>query len=153
MVTKYGYLKLVDFGTAKFLNHTTTTSTMIGTPQYMAPEMIMGRPYTSAVDVWAMGIMCYEMVCGPTPFGYGVADQTQIFREIIMERPKIPDFLTHRPTVNFIKSLLRKEPHQRPSGTAGYSSLREASFWENFSFDDLVCLPIENSYTELMGTS
>jgi protein kinase A len=61
-----GYIKIIDFGIAS--NQKDTAKTFIGTPEYYSPEMIAGKPYTSAVDWWALGILIYEMVIGRSPF-------------------------------------------------------------------------------------
>ena len=60
MVDEQGYPKVIDFGTAKFISE--RTYTVIGTPHYMAPEVLMGRGYGIAVDVWSLGIMLYEFL-------------------------------------------------------------------------------------------
>ena len=57
-----GYIKIIDFGFAKILKG--TTSTMCGTPEYMCPELILGRGYDFGVDWWAFGVLLYESVVG-----------------------------------------------------------------------------------------
>ena len=61
MVDSDGYLNLVDFGTAKKLTieHRYKTMTIIGTPHYMAPEIITGKGYSFVADWWSMGILLY----------------------------------------------------------------------------------------------
>ncbi|KAJ3046684.1 camp-dependent protein kinase catalytic subunit [Rhizophlyctis rosea] len=61
-----GHTKLADFGFAKVVR--TTTSSFCGTPDYIAVEMVAGRPYTKAVDWWSYGVLIFELVCGKTPF-------------------------------------------------------------------------------------
>lgn len=70
MVESDGYLKLIDMGTAKELkqNKGFRTFTIIGTPHYMAPEVMQGKGYTFAVDIWSLGVLLYEFVCGSLPF-------------------------------------------------------------------------------------
>ena len=60
IIDELGYPKLIDFGTAKIV--TNRTFTIIGTPHYMAPEIISGKGYSSSVDIWSLGIMFYEFL-------------------------------------------------------------------------------------------
>ena len=66
-----GYLYMIDLGTAKVLHEDSgyRTFTIIGTPHYMAPEIMEGKGYSFPVDIWSLGIIMYEMVCGGLPFG------------------------------------------------------------------------------------
>eukprot|EP01127_Copromyxa_protea_P013917 TRINITY_DN3790_c0_g1_i2.p1 TRINITY_DN3790_c0_g1~~TRINITY_DN3790_c0_g1_i2.p1 ORF type:complete len:630 (-),score=179.93 TRINITY_DN3790_c0_g1_i2:74-1963(-) len=62
----YDTLKIVDFGEAKFVGEGLTE--YVGTPDYMAPEILKGQKYTQLVDTWAMGVVLYIMLCGFPPF-------------------------------------------------------------------------------------
>ena len=69
MVDGDGYTKLIDMGTAKRLSlESNRTFTIIGTPHYLAPEIIQGRGYSFPVDVWSIGICLYEFMSGAVPF-------------------------------------------------------------------------------------
>jgi serine/threonine protein kinase len=72
-----GILKLTDFGSAsaaykkkKYLNNIANVSmkTMIGTPFYVAPEVVIGNGYGNQVDLWSLGVIIYQMLCGYHPF-------------------------------------------------------------------------------------
>ena len=76
MVCADGYLKLIDMGTCKLMKEKTTTSlnsgksfTIIGTPNYMAPEIISGKGYSYSADLWALGVLIFELLVGYVPFG------------------------------------------------------------------------------------
>jgi len=81
MVLTNGYIKLIDFGTAKVLKD--KTNSIIGTPQYMAPEVIMGDYYSYEIDYWSIGVCLYEFYCGNIPFGENVNEPLDIYVEII----------------------------------------------------------------------
>ena len=83
MVVTNGFIKLIDFGTAKSIKD--RTNTIIGTPDYMAPEVIMGKGYSFQVDFWSIAIMMYEFLCGSTPFGDGLEEPMDIYLAVINE--------------------------------------------------------------------
>jgi len=88
MVDNEGNLKLIDMGTAKVLKEKSKSSasrtfTIIGTPHYMAPEVITGKGYTMNVDIWSLGICLFEFMCGFVPFGEEAEDPYVIYEEII----------------------------------------------------------------------
>lgn len=60
MIETDGYIKMIDMGTAKILEKNQRTFTMIGTPHYIAPEVIQGRGYSFMIDFWAFGIVIFE---------------------------------------------------------------------------------------------
>lgn len=116
MVDEYGYPKLIDFGTAKQIE--SRTYTVVGTPHYMAPEVIVGKGYGLAADYWTVGIMIYEFFCGIVPFGEDEEDPLKIYEKVIERR------LVYPPYVGFglkaapiIEMLLSKNPSMR--GTIG----------------------------------
>jgi serine/threonine protein kinase len=62
-----GHVNLTDFGFAKYMDET-KTSTLCGTPEYLAPEIIRGNGYDLSVDWWALGVLLFEMLAGYSPF-------------------------------------------------------------------------------------
>lgn len=83
LVIKSGYIKLIDFGTAKSIID--RTSTIIGTPHYMAPEVILGEGYSFQIDIWSISICMYEFMCGGVPFGESFEDPMEVYIAIINE--------------------------------------------------------------------
>jgi cGMP-dependent protein kinase len=75
MVDDQGYMRLIDMGTAKFLKGKGgRTYTIIGTPHYMAPEILSGKGYSYVVDLWSIGICLYEFMCGGVPYAEDADD-------------------------------------------------------------------------------
>jgi hypothetical protein len=116
MITTDGLVKIVDFGIAKLLDHTgpTRTGTTLGTVAYMAPEQIQGRATDRRVDLWAIGVVLYEMLTGRPPFG-GEREMA-ILRNILDETPPAPSSL--RPDVPasldaVVMRALAKDPAAR----------------------------------------
>ena len=72
--TKQAIFKIADFGisTEVIEQMSTCKRSVAGTPWYMAPEVILGQPYSFGVDIWSLGCVLYELVCGKKPY-YKVA--------------------------------------------------------------------------------
>ena len=66
LIADDGYLKLTDFGFAKVVEG--RTYTLCGTPEYLAPEILLNKGHGKAVDWWTLGILIYEMNAGIDPF-------------------------------------------------------------------------------------
>jgi cGMP-dependent protein kinase len=83
LVEGQGLVKLIDLGTAKQLDtkliRKGRTTTIIGTPHYMAPEIITGKGYSFLVDLWSLGICLYEFMCGGVPFAEESEDPYEIY--------------------------------------------------------------------------
>lgn len=66
LIAEDGYLKLTDFGFAKVVEQ--RTYTLCGTPEYLAPEILLNKGHGKPVDWWTLGILTYEMIAGIDPF-------------------------------------------------------------------------------------
>ncbi len=100
-----GYLKIADFGFAKQLKNGAKTHTLCGTPEYLAPELVLSRGHNWGVDYWALGVLIYELLCGSTPFVD--PDQTRIFVKIVHSSKVLtfpPGF--PRSAMDLVKNLL-----------------------------------------------
>lgn len=85
MIDTKGYLKLIDMGAAKYHDNMSINRsfTIIGTPHYIAPEMLTMKGYNIYTDIWSAGVCLYEFICGHLPFGNDLEDPFEIYRAII----------------------------------------------------------------------
>jgi cGMP-dependent protein kinase len=81
MIDHMGYIKVIDFGTSKVISD--FTHTIIGTPHYIAPEVLYGKGYSLSSDIWSLGICMYEIFYGSYPFGDNAFDILEVYKEVL----------------------------------------------------------------------
>ena len=114
MITANGTVKIMDFGIAKSGGQVTNTGQVLGTPNYMAPEQVKGRPLDGRSDLFSLGVILYEMLTGEKPFvGQNV---TTIIYKIVNETPITPrdlDVTVHPGLSAIVTKALAKAPDDR----------------------------------------
>ena len=135
MVDSSGYIKLVDFGAAKrILNG--YAKTMIGTPFFMAPEIISGEHYSFPADYFSVGVCLYYIYYKRYPFGMGKMDVYLIYEDILKKPVSFIELNNQNNSLNeLIESLLDKEPSVRISNL---KSIKNHSFFKNFDWDSII---------------
>ncbi|MBN3284067.1 KPCD kinase, partial [Polyodon spathula] len=111
MLDKDGHVKIADFGMCKenvFGENRATT--FCGTPDYIAPEILLGQKYSFSVDWWSFGVLLYEMLIGQSPF-HG-DDEDELFESIRMDTPHYPRWIT-KETKDILEKLFEREPTRR----------------------------------------
>jgi serine/threonine protein kinase len=125
-----GYLKVVDFGFAKILQDRTWT--LCGTPEYLAPEIITNKGHNLAVDWWAFGILCHEMLFGQPPFC--ADDPMEIYQKILRNKYSFPSVIS-KLARDLISKLLVTNPAQRlGSLKRGALDVSSAPFFKGLDF-------------------
>lgn len=134
MVNNDGYIKLIDFGTVKETSSRKgTTHTIIGTPYYMAPEVIKGESYGTSVDYWSIGICLYEFYFGKVPFGSDLKDPNEIYKTVLNEEISFPSTMHDKEAMNLISGMLIKDEKKRLTR----KDVRNHPWFEGFNWKGL----------------
>lgn len=131
MLDHQGYLKIIDFGIAKKLQgDKARTFTTVGTPHYMAPEVMRGRGYSFAVDDWALGIILFELVCGYLPFANDLESAQEVCLAVIQGQLAFPPWYKDQPGVELMRGLVCHDPKKRlGSGPSGFEEIKRAAWF------------------------
>lgn len=113
-LTKTGRIKLGDFGIAKILNATMDNAkTMVGTPYYLSPEIVENRPYNFKSDIWALGVLLYEIACLRPPFDASSLHSLALKIVRGQFQPMSKQF--SQPLRNLVSKMLKTDPSLRPT--------------------------------------
>ena len=117
-LTKNGFIKIGDFGISKALNKSQNdTKTNIGTPYYMAPEVIESYNYDYKVDIWSLGITFFEIITFNLPFDGN--SKMGLFRNITngFKKMSINDNMSiySDELINIVKKMYSSDPYKRPT--------------------------------------
>uniref|UniRef100_A0A674PKF6 non-specific serine/threonine protein kinase n=1 Tax=Takifugu rubripes TaxID=31033 RepID=A0A674PKF6_TAKRU len=153
LITSMGHIKLTDFGLSKIglMNMTTNLyeghiekdtrefidKQVCGTPEYIAPEVILRQGYGKPVDWWAMGIILYEFLVGCVPF-FGDTPE-QLFGQVVNDDLIWPDGEDALPAdaQDLITRLLRQNPLER-LGTGGTAEVKMHTFFLGLDWNGLL---------------
>lgn len=147
LIDKDGYLKVIDYGFAKFLHKSPyKTFTFCGTPEYFAPEMMHGQGYAHSVDTWGVGILLYEMLFGFTPFAdFENNDPRTTMRYIIKNKVEFPaDGVRDAGMEKLIRGLLTKDSVMRLGcGEDGIGAVKTYGVYKDFDWSSFYSKKIE----------
>ena len=136
IIVKNGYPKLIDFSCCKrVLNN--KTNTLIGTPYFMAPEVLKGRNYSYSCDYWSVGILIYYLFYGEYPFGNKITQPDIIYKEIINKTIEYKQSNTELNDIDLQKllsGLLNKNENER---ICNLNQVKNIDFFKDIDFGQL----------------
>ncbi|XP_019715328.1 protein kinase C delta type-like [Hippocampus comes] len=132
MLDKDGHIKIADFGMCKEnVFGDARASTFCGTPDYIAPEILLGQKYTFSVDWWSFGVLVYEMLIGQSPFQGD--DEDELFESIRSDTPHYPRWIP-KEARKLLELLFERDPTRR-LGVVG--NIRAQPFFKSVNWSAL----------------
>lgn len=142
LLAKNGFIKLTDFGFAKVVDG--KTYTLCGTPEYLAPEIILNKGHGKEVDWWTLGILIYEMLVGIDPFNDD--DPMMVYKKIINGKLKFPKNV-EKEAKSLIKHLLDEDTTKRYGCLKdGVSDIIQHRWFKGFDWEGLLYKKIDAPY-------
>ncbi|KOS39318.1 hypothetical protein ACN38_g9837 [Penicillium nordicum] len=140
-----GHIALCDFGLCKLdMKDEDRTNTFCGTPEYLAPELLLGNGYTKTVDWWTLGVLLYEMLTGLPPF-YD-ENTNEMYRKILQEPLTFPSSDIVPPAArDLLSRLLDRDPVRR-LGANGAAEIKSHHFFANIDWRKLLQRKYEPSF-------
>nr|XP_006625691.1 PREDICTED: cGMP-dependent protein kinase 1-like [Lepisosteus oculatus] len=137
LLDQRGYAKLVDFGFAKKIGFGKKTWTFCGTPEYVAPEIILNKGHDVSADYWSLGILMFELLSGSPPFSG--SDPMKTYNIILrgIDMVEFPKKITKN-AANLIKRLCRDNPSERLGNQKnGVKDIQKHKWFEGFNWEGI----------------
>ena len=134
LLDKDGYIKITDFGLSKTNVIENDAKSICGTPEYLAPEVVMLLKYGKPVDWWTLGCIIFEMLTGLPPFFKN--NRKELFEGIKFENPKLARNLTYEAKL-ILSQLLNKDPTKR-LGSKGAEEVRNHPWFTGVNWDFVI---------------
>ena len=152
LIEEDGYLKLIDFGMAKILKDDEKANSFCGTPEYLAPEIIIGEGHDRMADWWSYGTLVYEMLFGIPPFfNENMEKMYDMITKAELRFPK--KFKVSDEAKDLLSRLLKKDPKERIGINSGFEEIKKHPFFKDMDFKALEEKKIEPPFKPVLEGS
>eukprot|EP00735_Rhodelphis_limneticus_P007646 TRINITY_DN20230_c0_g1::TRINITY_DN20230_c0_g1_i1::g.30313::m.30313 TRINITY_DN20230_c0_g1::TRINITY_DN20230_c0_g1_i1::g.30313 ORF type:complete len:514 (-),score=40.82,sp/P28178/PK2_DICDI/46.39/6e-106,Pkinase/PF00069.20/2.9e-68,Pkinase_Tyr/PF07714.12/1.1e-31,PX/PF00787.19/6.9e-18,APH/PF01636.18/9.8,APH/PF01636.18/0.002,Kinase-like/PF14531.1/1.1e+02,Kinase-like/PF14531.1/0.0017,Pkinase_C/PF00433.19/9.6,Pkinase_C/PF00433.19/0.3 TRINITY_DN20230_c0_g1_i1:290-1831(-) len=140
-----GHVNLVDFGLSKggIVKSYEGASSICGSPEYLAPEVLLGRGHGKAVDWWSLGSLLYELLTGLPAFFD--SDRKTMFEKILFEELTFPPHISPE-AQSLISALLTREPEHRLGSHKDGAEVRAHAFFASIDWNALLTRNLESPF-------
>lgn len=105
------FSSVIDFGFSQIRNPANLMTSFVGTPIYMAPEILLNQPYTGKSDLWSVGCILYEVLVGVAPFARATSHMDLAKLHANWNGPSLPDSVKVTSTCeDLLKKLMQRDP-------------------------------------------
>eukprot|EP00758_Cryptobia_borreli_P006199 Tbor_TRINITY_DN5100_c2_g1::TRINITY_DN5100_c2_g1_i13::g.26097::m.26097/K04456/AKT; RAC serine/threonine-protein kinase len=155
LIDREGHCALADFGLSKdfhvegkdLYNEPMRCNSFVGSPFYVAPDVLKKKEYTVAVDLWSLGILLYRMVCGRPPFSG--TNMKEVFENILFTDLRFPSSVAVAPELrDLISRLLIKDANKRIKA----HEVRAHPYWNGLDFDAVYQRKVHPLYWKVIPT-
>jgi serum/glucocorticoid-regulated kinase 2 len=146
-----GHVKLADFGLSKdeVTEPTTGASSLCGTPEYLAPEVLDRRGHGTAVDWWGLGMVTYEMLTGLPP--WYTTDRKKLFTRLRCAELRFPDYMSPEAR-SLISGLLQRDPSARLGGDGKIDKIKDHQFFGTLDWEALMLREVKAPFKPAINT-
>jgi serine/threonine protein kinase len=131
LISNDGHVKVGDFGLSEYIGEEGYAKGIVGTPEYIAPEVLQGLNYDFSCDWWSFGVLAYQFLCNK--MSYSEENKNDLYHKIKNSSPKFP-YELDKQSQDFLCLFLMKNPQYR----ATFNSTKKHPFWDGINFDNVL---------------
>lgn len=151
LIDRMGYIKITDFGLSKEnIRGPNDAISFCGTPEYLAPEILIKKGHGKAVDWWSLGALIFEMLTGLPPFY--TRDRERLFNSILQVDVNYPEYLSDT-VKDLMKHLFVKDPNERlGSGPGDSEEIKQHPWFADIDWERMLRKEVKPPFVPNIGS-